>query len=171
MRIGSIIMSIFAVIWWIAGTQNSNWSPIISFGIPIAVFLYLYIIGKKGSTTPTKVSEQEGRRIGRLIGIASGVEGILIFVAVIILINIGKSELISPTIAIIVGLHFFSLARWMPAKLYYYTAIVLIAIGISGFFISETVLRLEFVCLGSALTLWITSYILLRIQSLIQKNI
>ncbi len=170
MRAGSIIMSFFAVIWWAAGTQNSDWSPIVSFGIPVAVLAYLFIIGKKGGTTPAKVSKQEGRRIGRLVGIASSVEGILIFAAVNILINSEKPDLISPTIAIIVGIHFFPLARWIPAKLYYYTGLILIIIGILGFFIPGTVLRLEFVCLGSALTLWITSYILLRIQSRVQRN-
>ena len=121
MRVGSIIMSFFAVIWWLAGTLNSSWSPIILFGIPAAVLVFLFIIGKKGSNFPFERSEEEGRRIGRLVGITSGVEGILIFLAVNILDNIGKSELLAAVVAIIVGLHFFPLARWIPAKLYYYT--------------------------------------------------
>jgi hypothetical protein len=163
-------MSFFAVIWWLAGTLNSGWSPFVVFGIPAAVLTYLFIIGKKGSTPPAERSEEEEHRIGRLVGIASGVEGIMIFAAINILSNIGKSDLLPAVIAIIVGLHFLPLARWIPAKLYYLTAIILVLLGILGFFISDADLRLKIVCIGSAWTLWITSYILLRMLTLFQKN-
>jgi len=170
MQAGSIIMSFFATIWWIVGVLNSGWSPIVSFGIPIAIFVFLFANRKKENITHTDLSEQEGRRIGRIVGIASGAEGIIIFVVVNILSNIGKSDLLSPIIAIIVGLHFIPLARWIPAKLYYYTALVLVAVGTIGLFISDSNLRLKFACLGSALALWITSYIVLRMPLLAQKK-
>jgi len=170
MQAGSIIMSIFATIWWIVGALNSGWSPIVSFGTPIAIFVFLFAIRKKQNMTPTELSEQEGRRIGRLVGIASGTEGIIIFVVVNILANIGKSDLLSPIIAIIVGLHFIPLARWIPAKLYYYTALVLVVVGTIGLIISDSILRMKIACLGSALTLWITSYIVLRMPLLVKNK-
>ena len=170
MQTGSIIMSFFATIWWIVGALNSGWSPIVSFGIPIAIFVFLFAIRKKQNITPTELSEQEGRRIGRLVGIASGTEGIIIFVVVNILANIGKSDLLSPIIAIIVGLHFIPLARWIPAKLYYYTALVLVVVGTIGLIISDSILRMKIACLGSALTLWITSYIVLRMPLLVKNK-
>lgn len=165
MKTESIVLSFFAVLWWDAGLQHSDWSPIVTIGIPIAVLAFLFLIGKKESETPSKRSKQESRRIRRLVGIASGIEVILIIIAVNILMKVGKPELISPIIAIIVGLHFFPLARWKPQKLYYYTGLVLIGTGTVGTFISEADLRLKIVCIVSALTLWITTYILLRRQS------
>ena len=170
MQAGSIIMSFFATIWWIVGVLNSGWSPIVSFGIPIAIFVFLFANRKKENITPTELSEQEGRRIGRIVGIASGAEGIIIFVAVNILANIGKSDLLSPIIAIIVGLHFIPLAQWIPARLYYYTALVLVVVGTFGLFISDSILRFKIVCVGSALTLWITSYFVLRMPLRVQNK-
>jgi tetrahydromethanopterin S-methyltransferase subunit G len=170
MQTGSIIMSFFATIWWIIGALNSGWPPIVSFGIPIAIFIFLFVIRKKEDIIPTELSEQEGRRIGRLVGIASGAEGIIIFVVVNILANIGKSDLLSPIIAIIVGLHFIPLARWIPAKLYYYTALLLVVVGTFGLIIFDSILRLKIVCFGSALTLWATSYIVLRMSLLVENK-
>ena len=116
MKAGSIFSGIFATIWWFAGTRNSGWPIILLFGIPIIYFTYLFVIVKREGKTTTVKSKKGGRRIGRFVGIASGVEGILIILTVNVLANIGKSELLIPIIAIIVGLHFLPLARWLPVK-------------------------------------------------------
>lgn len=170
MRTGSIIAGIFATIWWFAGTRNSEWPVILLFGIPSIIFTFIIITAKKGNKTSAVRSKSGGRRVGRLVGFASGVEGILIIVTVNVLTNIGKPELLLPIIAIIVGLHFLPLARWLPVKLFYYSAGGLIILGIFGFLISDAVLRLRFICLGSAAILWVTSYILIHTQSQLQSG-
>ncbi len=166
MKTESIVLSFFAVIWWIAGLQHSDWSPIVTIGIPITVLAFLFITGNKRSKITLERSKQENRRIRRIVGMASGIEVILIIIAINILMKVGKTELILPIIAIIVGLHFFPLAYWKPQKLYYYTGLVLTGTGTVGIFISEADLRLKIVCIVSALTLWITTFILLRRQSI-----
>ena len=162
MRIGAVVLNIFATIWWIVGAVTLNWSPALSIGVPVVILLYLFLIQKKSGTMLVNQSEQESRRIGRLVSIASSIEGIAIFITVNILANLGKSELLLPIIAIIVGLHFLPLARWIPSTVYYYTAVVLILLGTIGLCNVDSILRMIIVCFGSALTLWLTSYSLIR---------
>ena len=58
--------------------------------------------------------------------------------------------------AIIVGLHFILLARWLPARFYYVTAALLVGLGTTGFAIGSFDLHVRFVCLGAACTLWLS---------------
>jgi hypothetical protein len=51
----------------------------------------------------------------RKAGIASGVEGLAILLAVNVLAHFGRSDYAAPVIAIIVGLHFMPLAQRLPA--------------------------------------------------------
>ena len=61
---------------------------------------------------------EERRRRGRIVGIASALEGVAIFAAASVLVNLGRRDLIAPAVAIIVGVHFLPLARWFPAPIY-----------------------------------------------------
>jgi hypothetical protein len=101
-------------------------------------------------------SSEEGKRIGRLVGIASGAEGALIGLAIIVLINIYRVDLVASIMATIVGLHFFALAYWMPRRLYYATGALLIAIGICGVWVANVNQRILFTGIGCALVLWLT---------------
>ena len=64
--------------------------------------------------------------------------------------------MIAPAGAIIVGLHFVPLARWLPARLYYATAALLTAAGVAGFFIADVKPRVVIVSIGAASVLWLT---------------
>lgn len=78
-------------------------------------------------------------------------------VLVIIVLNIvHRTGVIAPAIAIIVGLHFFPLARLFQRPSYYATGILGCAIGIAGFLISDAAVRLSAVGLAFGLLLWLT---------------
>jgi hypothetical protein len=158
---GSIIMSVFGAIWWIAGAVGSGWPFVPAYAIPFIAILVLVVAALRARDHTEPESDQDGKRTGRLVGIASGLEGAAILVAVNVVANTGTQDYTAPAIAIIVGLHFLPLARWLPAKLYYATAVALIGLGVVGIWISGAVLRLEVVCSGSACTLWVTSGLVL----------
>jgi hypothetical protein len=79
----------------------------------------------------------------------------------IVLGNLGLSDYAAPVIAIIVGLHFVPLARWLPARFYYCTSALLIVLGACGFAIRSLDQRLLIVGVGAASILWLTSVVVL----------
>src|SRR5437764_9607620 len=68
-------------------------------------------------------TREERRRIGRLVGLASFVEGAAIFGGIQVLVHANEPDFIVCLIAAVVGLHFIPLARWMPMPPYYLTAL------------------------------------------------
>jgi hypothetical protein len=154
MRIGAIVTSVFATIWWTVGIWASHASPLL-YCVPLVVSAV--IIGtafrqERNIAAPTA----DGRRIGRVVGIASACEGIAILAAFVFLPNMQKNDFSASVQAIIVGLHFIPLARWLPARPYYGTAALLVALGVTGFAIGDADLHVQYVCLGGACTLWLS---------------
>ncbi len=156
---GAIVMSFFAAVWWVAGLWAFGHGSALLYAFGVLLSAALIIAGSRVRAT---LSPREQSRRRRLVGIASGAEGVLLFVSANILLNTGDSSFIAPVAAIIVGLHFLPLARWMPAPLYYFSAALLVALGLVGFMIAGTEQRGLLVCLGAAGVLWLTSIALLR---------
>jgi hypothetical protein len=153
--VGAIIMCLFAAIWWAIGAHASRSGSVVLYGMGFLITAVIVVAASRSHAQPTTPEEES--RVGRLVGIASGVEGVLILIAVNVLRNIGMSAFVAPVVAIIIGLHFFPLARWLPARLYYGTAAALIAIGAVGWVLNDAHRRLLFVCFGSAAVLWFTA--------------
>jgi energy-converting hydrogenase Eha subunit E len=70
--------------------------------------------------------------------------------------------LIAPVVAIIVGLHFLPLARWLPGPIYYLTGALLVVVGLAGAAVQEPTVRILTVCIGAAGVLWLSCAIVLR---------
>lgn len=162
---GAVIMSLFAAIWWLVGVSASGHGSGPMYGIPLAVTAGILVVALRRQRDPASESAVERRRQGRLVGIASGVEGLVIFLAINVLANVGRPDWAAPVIAIIVGLHFLPLARWLPARLYYLTGGLLVALGLLGFRILDPAARLLVVSVGAACVLWLTSAEVLRVSA------
>ncbi len=160
---GAIIMGVFAAIWWLVGVRASGYASPLTYGIPILVtgLIVIAALRLRGRHRFEQASPEEEARRGRLVGIASGGEGLAIFVAMIVLGNLGLSDYAAPVIAIIVGLHFVPLARWLPAHLYYGTSALLIVLGVCGFALRAPDRRLLIVSVGAACVLWLTCVLVL----------
>lgn len=156
---GAMIMGIFAAIWWVVGIRASGHGSALMYGV--ALFITGAIITAALRLGAGIASPEEHARRGRLVGIASGVEGVLILVAVNVLANIGKRDFSAPVVAIIVGLHFLPLARWLPARFYYVTSALLVGCGIAGFSVADADRRLLTVSIGAACALWLTCAVVL----------
>ncbi|HUQ33059.1 MAG TPA: hypothetical protein VM095_13140 [Pyrinomonadaceae bacterium] len=160
-NIGAIIMGVFAAVWWLVGLRASGSAAPLTYGVPLLLTGLIIVGALRGRHRFEQVSPEERARRGRLVGIASGVEGLAIFLAMIVLGNLGLRDYAAPVIAIIVGLHFVPLARWLPARLYYGTSALLILLGVCGFAIRRPDQRLLIVSVGAACALWLTCIIIL----------
>ena len=158
-RFGATILAVFATIWWFIGVYRSHASTPLAYAVGILISLAIVVGASRGPRETLPQEERERR--GRLTGMASAVEGIVIFVAINVLINLGKAEYIVPVIAIIVGLHFLPLAHGIPVRMYYGTAAALIALGAVGCLPMSSERRTMIVGLGSAAILWITATLVL----------
>ena len=107
---------------------------------------------------------EERRRRGRIVRIASALEGVAIFAAVSVLVNLGRRDLIAPAVAIIVGVHFLPLARSFPAPIYYLTGALLVAVGMAGTLVHDLPARMLTVGIGAAAVLWLSCSIMLLRQ-------
>jgi hypothetical protein len=153
---GAVIMGVFAALWWVVGVRASDHGSMLTYGIPVFVIVAIIVAASRRQTYTASPSPQEHTRRDRLIMMASGAEGLLIFVAVNVLVSTGKGDLIAPVVSIVVGLHFLPLARWLPARLYYATASLLVGLGIAGFSVPDANQRLLWVSIGGAGVLWVT---------------
>jgi hypothetical protein len=103
----------------------------------------------------------EGDHVGRAVGIATAIEGVAIFLAANILFNLHMPTLLLPAIAIIVGLHFIPLARWIPVPLYYRTGAGLIAVGLAAALLPPDD-RAIATGVAAAVVLWASCILLVR---------
>ncbi len=150
---GPIILSIFGAIWAMVGLGYAGVSPLVWL-VPVALGIGLIGVVLRRSRGLIPPPPQERRRIGRLVGIWSGVEGVVIFVAVNLCINLGHPEWIVSSICLIVGLHFFPLARGLPVRVYYVSGTLLSALGLAGLTDHIPFAPSVVVALGAALVLW-----------------
>jgi hypothetical protein len=150
-RIALVVLNVFAALWAWAGLRLSGIAPGLSL-LPIIVSFGLLVSGWRGAgMVPAR-----GSRVGKVVGLWSAIEVAALLIAANILEAYHRPDLMLPIGAVIVGLHFFPLARGIPAKLYYATAIGLLVVGLAGLLLPATD-RAILVGLGAAIVLWATA--------------
>ena len=154
------VMSSFAAIWWGVGLTAAGRGSFLLNAFGLATSAVLIVLGWRRAAQATAADVRKHR--GRVVGIASGAEGVMIVVAAKMLANTGRSELIAPVVAIIVGLHFLPLARWLPGPIYYLTGALLVIVGFASTAILEPTARTLTVCIGAAAVLWLSCAVVLR---------
>ena len=154
------VMSSFAAIWWVVGTAAAGRGSLLTYLVGLATSAFLVVLGWRRSGHATAAPDVRRRR-GRVVGIASGVEGVIILIAANVLTKIGRQDLIASVVAIIVGVHFLPLARWFPAPIYYATGALLVVVGLAGTAIQEPLARILTVCAGAASVLWLSCTVVL----------
>jgi hypothetical protein len=125
---GLLMMAFFTSMWTgIAyGSLEHGIILLILFGIIIITFIsfaiYLFSIAKRFPKLESEADKAEGKRAGKWFGIIFGAEGLGIFVAINIVVNLGHADLTIPVIALVVGLHFYPLAKIFKRTIDYYLA-------------------------------------------------
>ncbi|GIP26319.1 hypothetical protein J23TS9_14490 [Paenibacillus sp. J23TS9] len=181
---GVMFMTFFGALWASIGIIGSHglgepWLLVLS-GIVTLILLIgaISLFGKarnmKHAATPDE--REQRRNINRKFGLNVGLEGLAIFIASVICNMINYFEIFFPIMAIIVGIHFFPLARLFRENFYYGTGITLCILGVITFFLpmNATVNNVSliatstFIGFSSALTLWVTG---LRIWTAMLKQL
>jgi hypothetical protein len=127
MRGGIWVLNIMAFVWAAAGlylTSHPLWWLVVPAAVSAALLVWAQRALREVSPPAT------GEHVGRVVGIWSAIEGVAIFVTANVLINMHRPDAVMPAIAIIVGLHFFGLAKGIPVRLYYATGAALVVTGI-----------------------------------------
>ncbi len=125
---GLFMMAFFTMMWaGIAyGSLQHGLPVLILFALISASFIgygiYLFNISKLFPKLESEEDKAEGKTTGKWFGIIFGAEGLVIFVGINIVINIGHADLTIAVIALVVGLHFYPLARVFKRKIDYYLA-------------------------------------------------
>ena len=147
-------LSFFAAVWWLAGCLLAHISPAIAIG-PIPAFILLFLLARRKAQALAPLPAAEAGRVARLVLIWSAVEGLGIFLAVILAVNLGHRELIPAGIGIAVALHFLPLARGIPAPGYYATAAAMLAAALAAI-VAPTLVSPAMFCLIAAAILCAT---------------
>ena len=156
MRAGIIVLCIFAAWWFTSGVvYDAAPHAWVAAGVAISAIVLAW-----GVRTP---NQRAGRRanVGRLIFIWTGLEVLAMIVAGNVLVARHRFDLVLPVFAIIVGLHFFPLARGIPVRFYYATGGALVMLGVIGLLAPPFHLALA---TGSvaAVILWLSAVGLIR---------
>ena len=171
MTSGAAIMFLFGVVWLLFGLYGGRPSSgkmrmaLLLAGIVLAAWIGITIhrVRHVPERAMPLTAEQvvTGQQIGRRFGWITTIEGAAIILVVVILNAVHRPEFILTVTALIVGLHFFPLASLFGSSVYYGTGILGCAIGVGGFFISETRLRTSVVGFSFGLLLWLTTTVVL----------
>ena len=150
------IMAAFGALWWFLGLALSGHGGLASLAPGLAAAAALVVIAWRQPPLPEQGSDADRRRVNRVVGIASGAEGVGILVAVNVVANLGRPDLVMPAVAIVVGLHFLPLARWLPAPGYYLTGLLMCALGVGACWVQDLAARQVLIGTGMAALLWLT---------------
>ncbi|MDB5091662.1 MAG: hypothetical protein JWR09_5656 [Mucilaginibacter sp.] len=127
---GLLMMACFTLIWTgiaYAGLHGTAYAwGLIVFLILAVTFVVngisLFRLAKHFPKVESEEDKAEGKKMGMWFGIIFGAEGLLIFIAINIVINLGHPELTIPVIALVVGLHFYPMAKVFKRTIDYYLA-------------------------------------------------
>ncbi|KQN27706.1 hypothetical protein ASE88_15320 [Sphingomonas sp. Leaf38] len=148
MRSAIWVLNIFATIWGAIGLAGVGWP---ARAVPMVISVLL-ITWASRIPAPERTAA-DSKRIGRLIGTWTMVEGVAIFATFALTPKLGVPDAAVPILAIVVGLHFLPIARGIPMPVYYATGLAMIATGAVALLLPGAV-RYAATGLPCAIILW-----------------
>ncbi|MDR3694587.1 hypothetical protein [Mucilaginibacter sp.] len=127
---GLCMMAFFNLLWAgiaYGGLKETNWwFLLIAFPALSILFVInaikLFGMAKYYPKLTSEADLAEEKRMGKWFGIIFGAEGLGIFIGINVVINLGYPQLTIPVLALVVGLHFFPLAKVFKRTIDYYLA-------------------------------------------------
>ncbi|MFI6371184.1 DUF7010 family protein [Streptomyces sp. NPDC050546] len=165
-RRGTLVLAVFALVWAVAAASGAGAAtdpaPLGIEGAAVLLTAVALYLGYRKDAAPSPRSVSLPANWSRGVGIVNTVELLAVFAVIAASNAAGRPEAVPAGIALVVGLHFFPLARLYDQWQYRWTAALLSAVAVVGFVLvaagltSETV-RIV-VGLGSAVVLWGSAY-------------
>ena len=127
---GLVMMAAFTLIWAgiaFGGLHETNyWFALLVFPIFSVLFIVnavkLFRVAKYFPKLTSEADIAERKKTGKWFGIIFGAEGLGIFIGINLVVNLGYPDLAIPVMALVVGLHFFPLAKVFKRTIDYYLA-------------------------------------------------
>jgi len=127
---GLLLMAFFTMVW--AGIASGElkgfeqYAVLFVFGVPSGMFVAysvsLFRAAKNFPPLTNSADKAEGKRMGIWYGIIFGAEGLTIPVVCGLLAYLKLTQFILPAIALVIGLHFYPMARVFKRTVDYYLA-------------------------------------------------
>lgn len=165
-RRGTLVLSLFALVWAFAGASGTgSATDVVPVSAEVAAVLVTAVaiyLGHRKDAAPSPRTVSLPANWARGVGVVNGVEAVAVLAVIAAANGSGRPELIPVGVALVVGLHFFPLARLYDQWQYRWTAALLSAVAVVGFVLTAAGLASEsvrtVVGLGCALVLWATAY-------------
>lgn len=140
------MMAFFGAAWWgwgVGGIRGVFRGETMAFFLTLALATIILVSGGAllsraahrlpHETSPAEQarSQAEGKRYSRTFGLVFGVEMATIAFGSLLLNRSHHPELLLPFVSIVVGVHFFPLARLFDVRLYYVTGALLVLTGVT----------------------------------------
>lgn len=140
------MMAFFGAAWWgwgVGGMQGLFHGETVAFFLILALATLLLMSGgtllsRAASRLPHETSpgaqprsHAEGKRYGRIFGVVFGVQMVSIALGSMLLNRFHHLEFLLPFVSLVVGAHFFPLARLFAVRLYYATGALLILTSVT----------------------------------------
>jgi hypothetical protein len=168
---GVLMMTLFGTAWLAWGLHNTHAdSPwlIPALVLPAIALLVpcfgMFQAGRRAAKQAAPLTTEQERvqsRMGIMFGIIFGAEGLLIFLAVNVLVNLHLDPYIINAVAAIVGLHFLPLARLYRVPLYYWVGGVMVADALLSLALPSPTREIA-VGFSMGAILWLTCVLVLR---------
>ena len=165
-RQGAVIMSVFALIWAMAGASGidaaASYWVIGAIALAVTAGTIAFALRTSSTRTAPRDLPPDWQRRYNIIGL---IEGGAILGAILILVNLDLPGLIPVVVCLIVGIHFLPLAPTFDQPEYRWTALALCIAGAVGAALYGPVSDgtvLVVVGIGAALILWGTALIVAR---------
>jgi len=127
---GLLLMAFFTMVW--AGIASGGlagfgqYAVLFVFGVPAGMFvacsISLFRASRGFPPLTSSADKAEGKRMGIWYGIIFGAEGITIPIVCGFLVYFRQTAFILPAIALVIGLHFYPMARIFKRTIDYYLA-------------------------------------------------
>ena len=131
--ISNLFLGCFGMVWIVLGLQAAQkLRPLVltllSGFLMALVFVSIYIMRRtRGSLDRSQANRAAQKKINRRFGLVNFLQWSLIFAAVYGLTRLGLTRWIVPAIVLIVGVHFFPLARLFKARMHYFVGAIIVA--------------------------------------------
>ncbi len=164
-RRGTVVLSVFAPAWAFAGASGTgsaaDVAPVSIEAAALAVTAVALYLGLRKDARPSPRTVDLPANWARGVGVVNGLE-LLAVVAVVAAANVsGRPAFVPVGIALVVGLHFFPLARLYDQWQYRWTGTLMSAVAVAGAVLVLVGLSAEtvrvVVGLACAAVLWVSA--------------
>ncbi|MBT3152315.1 hypothetical protein HTV45_15715 [Streptomyces sp. CHD11] len=165
-RRGTLVLAVFAMLWAFSGASGTgSATDVVPVTVEVAAVLVTVVaiyLGHREGAAPSPRTVSLPANWARGVGIVNGAEVLAILAVIAATVGTGHPRLVPSAVALVVGLHFFPLARLYDQRQYRWTGALLSAVAVAGFALTAAGLPGEslriVVGLGCALVLWATAY-------------